>query len=68
VFVDQTTFEFEDDGVDVTILGYTLFSMVDKEREDGSFGVYDFYYIDSWTTEQHTQNHISNLEWLNEQV
>ncbi|KAJ6031934.1 hypothetical protein N7540_002666 [Penicillium herquei] len=66
VFLDQTRFDLSPS---ITILGCTLFSRVaDQYREQVSFGINDFYYIQDWTVEGHTAAYEADLKWLNDQV
>jgi hypothetical protein len=66
VFMDQTR---HDISPDITVLGCTLFSHIFPEQSESvSFGLNDFYHIENWTVEQHTQAHHSDLEWLDGQV
>jgi hypothetical protein len=66
IFLDQTRFDLSRD---VTILVCTLYSSILPEQtEHVSFGLNDFYRIDSWTTETHRAAHAADLEWLNRQV
>jgi len=66
VFLDQTRYDISPT---VTILGCTLYSEVlEKYRENVSFGVNDFYYIENWTVEDHNVAHEADLKWLNTQV
>ena len=66
VFLNQTRYDLS---LDVTVLGCTLFSRIDKiQKERVSFGLNDFYYINDWTVEEHTAAHEADLGWLNEQV
>ncbi|KAI3392698.1 hypothetical protein diail_5298 [Diaporthe ilicicola] len=53
----------------ITVLGCTLFSHVPEvSLEDVSFGLNDFFRIDSWTVENHVSAHKSDLGWLNSRV
>ena len=66
VFLDQTRYDISPN---ITILGCTLYSQVlEQHREQISFGVNDFYYIEDWTVEDHNAAHKADLKWLNDQV
>lgn len=53
----------------VTILGCTLLSHIpEASLQDVSFGLNDFFRIDSWTVEQHVSAHQRDLAWLNARV
>ncbi|KAJ5091334.1 hypothetical protein NUU61_006204 [Penicillium alfredii] len=66
VFLDQTRYDVSPD---VTVLGCTLYSQVTTAHQERvSFGLNDFYYIDSWTVEDHNAAHAADLRWLNDQV
>jgi len=66
VFLDQTRFDVSPD---ITILGCTLFSDIGPaQANDVSFGLNDFYYIEDWTVEQHTETHKKEIAWLNGEV
>lgn len=65
-FLDQTRIDISPS---LTILGCTLFSQILPARRDHvSFGLNDFYHIQDWTVDQHTEAHSADLAWLNEQV
>ncbi|POS70386.1 calcineurin-like phosphoesterase [Diaporthe helianthi] len=52
-----------------TVLGCTLFSNIPQTSlKDVSFGLNDFFRIDSWTVEDHVSAHIRDLTWLNSRV
>lgn len=54
---------------DITVLGCTLFSYIpEASLQDVSFGLNDFFRIDSWTVEQHVSAHEHELAWLNSRV
>ncbi|TVY47066.1 Uncharacterized protein LOCC1_G002982 [Lachnellula occidentalis] len=66
IFLDQTRYDLSPS---LTILGCTLFSNILPSQTDHvSFGLNDFYQIDSWTVDQHNAAHASDLTWLNAQV
>ena len=67
VLLDKDRFDVSDD---FTILGCTLYSLVDSEhKEQVSFGLNDFYLIDGgWDVSTHCQAHEEDLAWLNDQV
>lgn len=66
VFLDQTRFDISNE---ITILGCTLFSKIlPSQSEMVSFGLNDFYHIEDWSVEQHSQAHNADLGWLNAQV
>ncbi|KUJ14450.1 uncharacterized protein LY89DRAFT_589772 [Mollisia scopiformis] len=66
IFMDQTRYNISPN---ITVLGCTLFSNVlPSQAKDVSFGLNDFYNIDGWTVEEHTQSHIADFQWLNAQV
>ncbi|OJD18840.1 hypothetical protein AJ78_01173 [Emergomyces pasteurianus Ep9510] len=66
MFLDQTRYDISEN---VTVLGCTLHSHVSAEQEERvSFGLNDFYYIDSWTIRDHNNAHAADLAWLNNQV
>ncbi|PWY80498.1 acyl-CoA dehydrogenase mitochondrial precursor [Aspergillus heteromorphus CBS 117.55] len=68
VLLDQTRYQLTPD---VTVLGCTLHSQVSEapeEREQVSFGINDFYYIQDWTVEGHCAAHEADRAWLNDQV
>jgi predicted phosphodiesterase len=66
VLLDQTRYDLSPS---VTILGCTLFSRITDEQKDFvSFGMNDFYHIQDWTLEDHTQQQASDLRWLNSEV
>lgn len=53
----------------ITVLGCTLFSYVPAvSLEDVSFGLNDFFRIDSWTVEDHVSAHAREYAWLNSRV
>ncbi|KAK2597820.1 hypothetical protein N8I77_012581 [Diaporthe amygdali] len=53
----------------ITILGCTLFSHIPKTSlADVSFGLNDFFRIDSWTVEGHISAHARDLAWLNARI
>lgn len=67
VFLDRDEYHLPEHNV--TILGCTLFSHVpEASLEDVSFGLNDFFRIDSWTVEQHVSAHERDLAWLNSRV
>ena len=55
---------------EVTILGCTLHSLIDAQREERiSFGMNDFYHIGGeWDVSKHRQAHRDEVAWLNDQV
>jgi Calcineurin-like phosphoesterase len=64
VFLDQTRYD-----VSENVTGCTLYSNIfDDQLEYVSFGLNDFYNIESWDVHLHRQAHLRDLEWLNEQV
>ncbi|KAI1909471.1 hypothetical protein LOZ65_006520 [Ophidiomyces ophidiicola] len=66
VFLDRTRYDVSDT---VTVLGCTLHSLIPPESaEQVSFGLNDFFHIDSWAVEEHNAAHAMELAWLNEQV
>ena len=66
VFLDQTRYDISQY---VTVLGSTLYSnILDEQLEHVSLGLNDFYYIEDWDVHAHRQAHLSDLQWLNEQV
>ncbi|KAI0014582.1 Ser/Thr protein phosphatase superfamily [Xylariomycetidae sp. FL0641] len=70
VLLDKTRYDIDDaEREGVAILGCTLFTRVPAASlEAVSFGMHDFYYIENWTVEQHTQRFEEELQWLNEEV
>lgn len=67
VFLDRDEYHLPKYGV--TVLGCTLFSRIpEASLEDLSFGLNDFFRIDSWAVEYHVSAHESDLAWLNERV
>lgn len=67
VLLDRDEYHLPEHGV--TILGCTLFSNIPASSlEDVSFGLNDFFRIDSWTVEQHVAAHARDLAWLNARV
>ncbi|KAG6362562.1 hypothetical protein INS49_007654 [Diaporthe citri] len=53
----------------ITVLGCTLFSHIPTvSLEDVSFGLNDFFRIDSWTVEDHVSAHTRECAWLNSRV
>jgi hypothetical protein len=64
--LDQTRYDLSPD---ITILGCTLFSNILPSQSDSvGFGLNDFYHIENWTVEHHSEVHIADLDWLNAQV
>ncbi|ROW02474.1 hypothetical protein VMCG_06043 [Cytospora schulzeri] len=67
VLLDRDEYHLPEYGV--TVLGCTLFSYVpEASLEDVSFGLNDFFRIDSWTVEEHVSAHKRDLAWLNSRV
>ncbi|KAI9879149.1 MAG: hypothetical protein M1830_009408 [Pleopsidium flavum] len=66
IFLDQTRYDLSSD---ITILGCTLFSnILPPQSESVSIGLNDFYHIENWTVEHHSEAHIADVDWLNAQV
>ena len=67
VLLDKGRFDVADD---FTILGCTLHSHIDANREEQvSFGLNDFYHIQGgWDVSKHRRAHQEDLAWLNDQV
>ncbi|KAF1348565.1 hypothetical protein BDV97DRAFT_297100 [Delphinella strobiligena] len=66
VLLDRNRFDLSPN---VTVLGCTLHSRIDSAQTDHvSFGLNDFYYIEDWTVDKHTDAHVADLAWLDEQV
>jgi Calcineurin-like phosphoesterase len=66
IFLDQQRYDINEY---VTILGCTLYSnILDDQLEHVSLGLNDFYNIEDWDVHAHRQAHLSDLQWLNEQV
>lgn len=60
---------FRPPGIDIAILGCSLFSHVPPVHHDAvSFGLKNFYDISSWDIETQNAAHQEDLAWLNEQV
>lgn len=66
VFLDRTR---HDVSASVTVLGCTFFSRItESQKMQVSFGLNDFFHINGWTVEQHTEHHEADRAWLNAQV
>jgi Calcineurin-like phosphoesterase len=66
IFLDQQRYDINEY---VTILGCTLYSnILDDQLEHVSLGLNDFYNIEDWDVHAHRQAHLSDVQWLNEQV
>ncbi|RMJ23309.1 ser Thr protein phosphatase [Aspergillus sp. HF37] len=66
VLLEQTRYDVSPT---LTILGCTLFShIVPEQAENVSFGLNDFYHTRDWSIEAHTEAHLADLSWLNQEV
>ena len=66
VFLDQTR---HDVNKTLTVLGCTLFSRITPAQSAAVASRFiDFRQIHGWTVEQHSDAHVSDVEWLNAQV
>ncbi|KAL5335339.1 acyl-CoA dehydrogenase/oxidase [Aspergillus crustosus] len=66
VFLDRTRYDISDD---VTVLGCTLYTRVPQSQtEIISYRLNDFYEIDGWTVEAHSEAHEADRQWLSDQV
>ncbi|OAX82968.1 hypothetical protein ACJ72_02686 [Emergomyces africanus] len=66
MFLNQTCYDISEN---VIVLECTLHSHVSAEQEERvSFGMNDFYHINSWTIEDHNNAHAADVAWLNNQV
>jgi hypothetical protein len=66
IFLDQRRHDMNET---LTVLGCTLCSRISKAQSVAVAGRFiDFKQIQGWTIEQHSDAHVSDLEWLNSQV
>lgn len=67
--LDKIDLDLAGEGLGVTVLGCTLFSLIPEElAARAAAEVADFHKIGGWSVKKHNEAHARDLEWLNEIV